>query len=102
MSYQVWDAEAAARAAASATITPVSVTFDAASVAAAGTSDQTVTVAGATTDCGVLVTPPSGIASGLTWSAWGSATNNLTIRFNNPTAGAIDLSSGTWKFRIVK
>ena len=82
--------------------TPISVTFDAASVAATSTSDQTVTVAGATIDCGVIVTPPSGIASGLTWTAWGSAANTVTIRFNNPIAPAVGLSSGTWKFRIVK
>lgn len=69
-------------------------TFDPPSVAAAGTTTTTVTCNGAT--LGLPVSASFSLdLQGITVTAYVSAANTVTVRFSNPTGGAIDLASGT-------
>lgn len=79
--------------------TAVEVTFNPASVAAATAAEQTVTVAGVDPANTVLlaVEPPAhGVAVGIA-GARVSAVNTVAITFINPSAGALDAASGTYK-----
>ena len=72
-------------------------TINPASVAAATVSAQTFTIKGLDTSDSVEVNPgvnTIGIAG-----AYVSAKNTLTVVFINPTAGAIDPASSTWKIK---
>jgi hypothetical protein len=78
------------------------VTIDPGSIAASSTLDVTATVTGAATQMGVVAQPPTNVSAGLMWQAWATATDTVTIRFFNPTAGAIDPPSGVWKFWLAR
>ena len=81
----------------------IQVTVDPGSIAAGGDLDVTVTVSGATTSCGVIVQPKtSAMATGLTYMAWVSATDTVTLRFHNSSGAAIDPTSGTWLFWLAR
>lgn len=69
-------------------------TYDAPSIAAAGTATTTITVTGAAVGDEARVT--FGVSlGGLQASAYVSAANTVTVVLQNPTAGAIDLASTT-------
>jgi len=77
-----------------------SATYDPPSIAAAGQATTTVTVTGAA--LGDTVTASfSNSLGGLTLSAYVSSANTVTCVFFNPTAGAIDLTSGTLRAKVV-
>ena len=56
---------------------------------AATGSTHTLTLTGAATTDHLIATLSEPIADGLTWQAWISATNTVSFRFWNPTAGTI-------------
>lgn len=67
---------------------------------AGGTQDLTVAVAGATDGDAVSIGVPNGSATTGIYFGWVSATNTVTIRFYNPTAGSINPTSGTFKVKV--
>ena len=77
-----------------------SVTYDPPSIAAGGQATTTVTITGVA--LGDTVTASfSNSLNGLTLSAYVSSANTVTCVFFNPTAGAIDLASGTLRAKVV-
>lgn len=79
-----------------------SATVDLGSIAAGAIATFTITVTGAAAGDTVYVGPPSTIEAGLTWCAFVSAADTVTVRVHNTTAGAIDPASATWKAKVVK
>lgn len=79
-----------------------SATVDLGSIAAGAIATFTITVTGAAAGDTVYVGPPSTIEEGLTWCAFVSAADTVTVRVHNTTAGAIDPASATWKAKVVK
>jgi len=77
------------------------VTTDISSIAAGAVATFTITVNGALIGDTVLLGPPSAIEAGLTWSAYVSAANTVTVRVHNTTGDAIDPASGTWMARVI-
>lgn len=75
-------------------------TYDAPSIAAAGTTTTTITVTGAAVGDEARVTFGVSLA-GLNASAYVSAANTVTVVLHNPTAGAIDLASTTIRATVV-
>lgn len=74
------------------------VTFDPASIAAATTAAQTVTVPGVkTTDCVMVFKPSLTAGVGIAGSRV-SADNTVSITFVNATAGALDPGSEAYTF----
>lgn len=67
---------------------------------AGSTQDLTVAVAGATDGDAVSIGVPNGSATTGMYFGWVSATNTVTIRFYNPTAGSINPTSGTFKVKV--
>jgi hypothetical protein len=49
----------------------------------------------------VLIHPPYDL-QGLVLNGYVNATGQITMRLYNPTAGAIDLASGTWRWELIK
>lgn len=89
--------------------------IDLPSIAAGATVTQTVTVTGANPGTsgsaagisqanGVVVTPPSTFSSSglLLFAAYPTATDTVTLIINNPTGGAIDRTSESWAFWLVR
>lgn len=81
-----------------------SVTFNAASCAAVTTTPQSVTIPGVEAGDGVLLVPPAAglgvdVAIGV---GYGSAANTALIPFINPTAGALDPGSLTYRYHVFK
>lgn len=65
--------------------------------------DLTIAVTGATTNDFVIVNPPSGsISANTCYTAWVSATNTVTVRFNNYTSGTVNPASGTFRVTVLK
>lgn len=78
-------------------------TLDFGSVAAQSFADLTITVTGAATgDCVSLGVPTASVTAGIVYSAWVSATNTVTVRAHNYTAGPLDPASGSFKAAIVR
>lgn len=78
-----------------------SATYDPPSIAAGGTTTTTVTVTGAA--LGDYAVPSFSLTlSGLIMTAYVSAADTVTVALFNPTAGAIDLSSGTLRARVFR
>lgn len=75
-------------------------TYDPGSIAAAGTTTTTVTVSGATLGDAFLPSFSLSLA-GLQMTAYVSAADTVTVVLFNPTAGAVDLASGTLTVRKV-
>ena len=78
-----------------------SATYDAPSIAAGATTTTTITVTGAALGDFAVASAPVDLA-GLVVTAYVSAANTVTVVLYNPTAGAIDLASGTWKAKVIK
>jgi hypothetical protein len=70
------------------------------SIAANTTSDLTITVTGAAVGDSVSLGPPSAPESGITYTAFVSATNTVTVRASNVTTGAIDPASATFRATV--
>lgn len=78
-----------------------SVTYDAPSVAASGTTTTTITVTGAA--LGDIATCSFGVSLvGLVASAYVSTSNTVTVVLFNPTVGAIDLASTTIRAKVTR
>jgi len=75
-------------------------TLDPASLAAAATATATITVTGAAVGDFVIVSPGVSLA-GLVMTAYVSAADTVTVVLYNPTAGAVDLASSTWKAKVL-
>lgn len=75
-------------------------TLDFGSTASGACSELTITVAGAVANDTVTLGPPAAIEAGLTWSGFVSAADTVTVRVCNPTGGAIDPASATWRADI--
>jgi hypothetical protein len=78
-----------------------SATLDYPSIAAGATADLTITVAGAAAGSVAAASPTGAIEAGLSWCAWVSAANTVTVRLVNSTTGAIDPASRTWTVRVL-
>lgn len=75
----------------------VALTFDPASVAAASTAEQDITIPGVkVNDIVVSVNKPSSTAGLTIGNARVKAANTVSVQFVNPTAGAVDAASETW------
>ncbi len=76
-------------------------TIDFSSIATQTCATGTVTVTGAASGDSAVATPTpvgSGIDTmNLTWSAWVSSTNTVTVRACNGTSGSLDPASQTWR-----
>lgn len=81
-----------------------SATLNFPSTAASSSSDLTITVTGAADgDIVSIGVPNVSVNANSCFTAWVSATNTVTIRFNNyQTVGAIDPASGTFKVSVIK
>jgi len=81
-----------------------SATLDFPSTAAGTNSDLTITLTGAALgDEVILGIPNDAVLTNTCYTAWVSATNTITVRFNNyDLAAAKDPSAGTFKVRIFK
>ena len=77
-------------------------TYDAASVASAGSTSTTVTVTGAALGDFVTGIALGVSAGGLTVTGYVSAADTVTVVLANNTAGAIDLASTTLAVRVRK
>ena len=80
-----------------------SATLDFGNTSAQNSSDLTVTVTGAADGDVVSLGVPNGSVNANTcFTAWVSATNTVTVRFNNYSSGAVDPASGTFKIKVLK
>ena len=78
------------------------VTYDPPSVATnAGVVSTALTVTGAEIGDRVNVFPPY-TTQGVTVFGFVDAADTVKLSLFNPTAGAIDLASGTWRIQVVK
>ncbi|MFI7630266.1 hypothetical protein [Microbispora rosea] len=73
---------------------------DFSSIAAGAVGTSSVTVTGAKVGDVVALGAPSGVNASLIWSGYVSAADTVTIRMFNPTGGAIDPASATWKVAV--
>ncbi len=78
-------------------------TLDFGSVAAQNSGDLTITVTGAADGDDVsLGVPNASVNANSCFTAWVSAANTVTVRFNNYSAGAIDPASGSFRVTVRK
>lgn len=80
----------------------IAVSFSAASVGAATAAAQTVTVNGVDVGDFVEVSPPVFANAVACVSATVSAANTVSLRFVNPTAGALTPTAGTYLIRVTR
>lgn len=81
------------------TVLTGAVTYDPPSLIDAAGASTTVTVTGA--NLGDFAIPSFGLdLQGITVTAYVSAANTVTVRFQNETGGTIDLASGTLRARV--
>lgn len=84
-------------------ILTASATLDFANTTAGNSTDLTVTVAGAADGDVVSIGVPNATLSAKScYTAWVSASNTITIRFNNYSSAAINPASGTFKIKVFK
>jgi hypothetical protein len=80
-----------------------SATLDFPSTGHGNSADLTITVTGAAEgDVVALGIPNASIVANASYIAWVSATNTVTVRFNNYSSGAVDPASGTFKIKVLK
>ena len=80
-----------------------SATLDYGNTAAQNSADLTITVTGADGGDVVSLGVPNGSVNANTcYTAWVSATNTVTVRFNNYSNGAVNPASGTFKVFVTK
>lgn len=78
-----------------------SATYDPASLADAAGATTTVTVTGAALG-DFAVASFSLDLQGITLTAWVSAADTVSVRFQNESGGALDLASGTLRACVIK
>jgi hypothetical protein len=80
-----------------------SATLDFGNTSAQNSADLTITVTGAASgDVVSLGVPNASVNANTCFTAWVSATDTVTVRFNNYSSGAIDPASGTFKIKVFK
>jgi hypothetical protein len=80
-----------------------SATLDFGNTAAQSSADLTITVTGAADGDIVIVGPVNASTNANScFTAWVSAANTVTVRFNNYSSAAIDPASGTFKVYVIK
>jgi len=77
-------------------------TLDFPSVAAGATSTLTISVPGATTGDDVLLSFVTAPTVGLVFQPWVSATDVVSLRVTNVTAGAVDAASADYRVTVLK
>lgn len=77
-------------------------TLDFSSTNAQTSSELTITLTGAAVGDAVFVGPPSAPAANSCFTAYVSATNTVTVRFNNYSSGSIDPASATFRVAIIQ
>lgn len=78
-------------------------TLDFPNTAAQTSSDLTITLTGAVDgDAVILGVPNAASNANSDYSAWVSAADTVTVRFNNYSAGAINPGSGTFRVTVLK
>lgn len=77
-----------------------SATLDFPSIAANGSQSLTITVTGAVSGDAAIASPPATLNANLSFVAYVSAADTVTIRIHNNTGGAIDPASATWKVTV--
>ena len=71
-------------------------------IAAQTCQEQTVTVAGAATTGVASASPAASVGNAnLSWSAWVSAANTVSVRVCNVTAGSVTPSAVSWQVRVL-
>lgn len=70
------------------------------SIDAVSQADLTITVTGATVGSEVSLALPAAPTAGIIFNAFVSATNTVTVRASNITAGAIDPDSATFSVLV--
>lgn len=77
--------------------------LDFANTSAQSSTDLTVTVPGAASGDPVTLGVPNGsVNANSCFTAWVSAADTVTVRFNNYSSGAIDPASGTFRVTVQK
>ena len=77
--------------------------LDFSSTSAQNSADLTITVTGAADgDAVSLGVPNAAVNANTSFSAWVSAANTVTVRFNNYSSGAVDPASGTFRVAVLK
>jgi hypothetical protein len=80
-----------------------SATLNFGSTAAQNSADLTITVTGAAEGEEVILgVPNAAVNANSSYTAWVSATNTVTVRFNNYSSGSIDPASATFKVSVIK
>jgi hypothetical protein len=84
-------------------IREVTATVDPASINANVSGDTSITVAGvARGDYVIGIEAPAALDAGISYNAWVTAANTITLRLANSTAGAVNVASADWKFLIAE
>jgi len=80
-----------------------SATLDFPSTTTLLSADLTITVTGASDgDVVSLGVPNAAVNTNTCYTAWVSAANTVTVRFNNYSSGTVDPASGTFKVFVTK
>lgn len=79
-----------------------SATLDFPSIAAAGTADLTITVPGAAVGDDAILVNDAAPPNLMSHVAWVSATDTVTVRARNGTAGAIDQAPTVYRVIVFK
>lgn len=79
-----------------------SATLDFPNTAAQQSSDLTIAVTGASVGDPVFLATPAAPDANSCFTTWVSASGQVTVRFNNYSAGAIDPASGTYRVCVFK
>ncbi len=78
-------------------------TLDFPSTSAQNSADLTITVTGAAVGDTVSLGVPNGsVNANTSFSGWVSATNTVTVRFNNYSSGSVDPASGTFRATVTQ
>lgn len=75
-------------------------TLDFPNILAQTCAELTITVTGAVVGDAVRLGPPSTIEANLSWNGYVSAADTVTVRVCNPSAGAINPASATWRATV--
>lgn len=71
------------------------------SIGAGLAADLTITLTGAVAGDLVAVAAPAALEAGLSYNAFVSAANTVTVRVMNNTAGAVDPAAANWTVAVI-
>lgn len=83
-------------------ILSASATLDFGNTTTNNSTDLTITVTGAAVGDPVFLGLPAAPDANTCFTAWVSATNTVTVRFNNYSAGAVNPASGSYRVAVMK